>query len=87
VIALSVKKPMIESDGRTVWVNAPALIGRFGVQGIDIHRPIEEQAEGGECLYCTHAPTTLDDWRTFQAKMKEFYGVTVSDRYMPERFR
>lgn len=79
---------IIESDGITVWVNGEgSLLGRFGRFGIDIHKPIEEQATNGECLYCTHAATTAADWDTFVAKMKELYGIKVPEKYKPNRFR
>jgi len=78
----------ILSDGVTVWVNGEAgLLGRFGKNGIDVHRPMTEQQEHGECLYCTHSTVTLDDWRVFQSKMEEHFGIIISDKYMPKRFR
>ena len=77
----------ISTDGRTVWVNgAMGLLGRFGVFGIDIHRPALEQLEYGECLYCTQQWTTAEDWKTFQQKMEEHFGIYVPDRYKPKRF-
>lgn len=77
----------IDSDGVTVWVNGEgSLLGRFGRNGIDIHRPIEEQSSSGECLYCTHASTTSADWVTFVAKMKELYSIDVPDHHKPKRF-
>ena len=75
----------IQSDSKTVWVNSASLLGRFGMVGIDIHRPVDEQSSKGECLHCTHGITTLKDWKTFQSKMKEFYGIDVSDEHRPER--
>jgi hypothetical protein len=55
--------------------------------GIDVHRPMDEQQEKGECLYCTHEPVTRADWDVFVAKMKEHLGITVPKRYLPKRFR
>ena len=76
------------TDGRTVWVNGDvSLIGRFGMRGIDIHRPLEEQTEKGECLYCTHVVTTREDWNTFVEKMLELFAIKVPAKLMPERFR
>lgn len=78
---------LVQSDGVTVWVNGPAFcMGRFGRNGIDIHRAPGSQLELGECLFCTHAPTTEEDWETFKTKMNELYGVTVSDKHRPDRF-
>lgn len=77
----------ITSDDRTVWVNGAAgCIGRFGTNGIDIHRPITEQS-AGECLFCTHEPTKPEDWDTFVVKMKELYGIDVPEEHRPRRFR
>lgn len=78
----------ITTDGRTVWVNVPGgCIGRFGLQGIDIHRLLEAQVKEGECLFCTHGPVTADDWPVFVTKMREHHGIEVSDCYRPTRFR
>lgn len=76
-------------DGRRVWVNDPeGNIGRFGPFGVDVHRTISEQmATGKECLACTHGPTHLEDWRNFQALMREHYGVTISDDFMPMKIK
>lgn len=82
------EKVVISSDGVTVWVNGlTSLLGRFGRFGIDIHIPLEQQREKGECLFCTHVETTAEDWLQFVAKMQELHGVTVSERYRPYRFR
>ena len=78
----------IMSDGITVWVNgSDGMIGRFGRAGIDIHRCQKEQSEHGECLYCTHAMTTAEDWQTFVAKMKEIYNIDVPEKHRPDRFK
>ena len=78
----------IHSDNVTVWVNGKAgLLGRFGVMGIDVHRPMSEQQEKGECLYCTHGQVTRSDWDVFVTKMKECFGISVSKSYLPKRFR
>ena len=72
----------IQSDGKTVWVHADNghTIARFGRRGIDVHTLTSDG-----CLHCTHEPTGLGEWRTFQAKMVEHYGVVVGDEYMPTR--
>lgn len=81
-------KHEIHSDGVTVWVNSlNGLIGRFGRQGIDIHRVLRQQSSSGECLYCTHAKTVASDWPIFVAKMEELHGVHVPENHKPKRFR
>ena len=78
----------ITADDRTVWVNGVmGLLGRFGINGIDIHRPMDEQGDMGECLFCTHTPTTRADWDVFVAKMREHFGIDVPKRFLPKRFR
>jgi hypothetical protein len=73
----------IRSDGTTVWVDVGAYtVARFGKLGIDVHTPT---ADG--CLHCTHEPTTIEDWRTFQKDMSHYYGIVVGDGHMPWRFR
>jgi hypothetical protein len=78
----------ITSDGKTVWVNsAMGCIGRFGLQGIDIHRPMDEQLTAGQCLHCTHGPVTRAHWDEFVVKMKEFFSIEVPAEFLPKRFR
>lgn len=81
-------KTEVTSDGVTVWVNGEfGLLGRFGRQGVDIHRPLNEQSTKGECLFCTHRATTRADWDTFVKKMAEIYKVRVGSKHMPKRFK
>jgi hypothetical protein len=64
-----------------VWVNAPTgeCVGRFGKLGIDVHRSMQEQMDGkGQCLACTHARVTIEDWRRFVALMKEHSNVELA---------
>lgn len=79
----------IDTDGITVWVNSAEgyCIGRFGRGGIDIHRAPDDQRSHGECLHCTHEEVTAADWEIFKFEMRRHYGITVSDRYKPKRFR
>lgn len=80
----------IQTDGTTVWVNNDrCCIGRFGKMGIDVHTDIGADFQTGqsECLHCTHAQTTLADWKTFQSDMLKFHGVKVPDKYTPDRFK
>jgi hypothetical protein len=76
----------ITSDGKTVWVNgSEGALGRFGLNGIDVHQPRIAGEEHGECLHCTHERTTRADWDVFVAKMFEHFGITVPQQHMPER--
>lgn len=77
------------SDGVTVWVNDERgyCLARFGRAGIDVHQPPGAAAAVGECLFCTHAWCTADDWPLFVAKVAEHHGVTVGDHHRPRRFR
>lgn len=76
----------ISTDGVTVWVHDHTgyCIGRFGRMGIDIHRLPTDK---GECLFCTHAAVTADDWVVFQQQMKLLHDVEVADSFTPRRFR
>jgi hypothetical protein len=69
----------IQIGPRAIWVNADTgeCIGRFGVWGIDVHRRMADQ-HLGECLNCTHARTTSDDWIEFQRSMLVHHGVDLS---------
>jgi hypothetical protein len=78
----------VTSDGVTVWVNgSEGCIGRFGLNGIDIHRPASEQVAKGQCLHCTHALTTAADWDTFVREMNDFFGVKVRPQHRPDRLK
>jgi hypothetical protein len=76
------KRYQIDSDGRTVWVNGPILLGRFSKLGIDVH-------QDGHCVgdSCSVGPCTLNDWRTFQQKIRDMHGIEVPDKHMPEYLR
>jgi hypothetical protein len=79
----------IQTDGITVWVHRGGeTIGRFGVFGIDIHRPIADQIQGrGQCLACTHERTTKQDWIGFARLMLLYYEIEVGAEFLPTRFR
>lgn len=74
----------IVSDGTTVWVNAPVLVGRFSKFGIDIHRVPSEQDIKGQCLLCTHTLPIQSQWSLFQHKINEFYGIKVANKHKPK---
>ncbi len=79
----------IVCDGVTVWVNNSDgyCIARFGRLGIDIHRKSDESEAKGECLHCTHGPTTKDHWEEFKRELLKHYGVKLPARVIPERFK
>ncbi len=79
----------IFTDGVTVWVNGDdgCCLGRFGLQGVDVHRTVHEQREKGQCLECTHGPTTRADWDLFVQSMKTRHNIAVGDKYLPLRLR
>jgi hypothetical protein len=77
----------IVSDGRTVWVNAEdgCCVGRFSVNGIDVHHDGASQlALGKQCLDCKPGPCDLSDWRHFQRAMREHYGIWINTKHRPE---
>ena len=71
----------VSGDATTVWVHAldGSTVGRFSKRfGLDIHTTVTQQMEGAaQCLYCTHAPPTLNDWRTFCELIAQHYGIEV----------
>lgn len=75
----------IEDDGRTVWINdsTGCCVARFSNFGIDIHKDYEGQMSGKPCLDCKPGPMKLEDWKYFQEKMKDYYGIIVSDKHQP----
>lgn len=74
---------IIETDGKTVWVNGRnGALGRFGPMGIDVHT-----AATDGCLDCTHHETDVNSWLRFQRSMAEHHQILVSDHFMPERLR
>jgi hypothetical protein len=76
---------VVSADGGTLWVNDPVCcIGRFSKRfGIDVHRSLGEQLEGGgECLYCTHEPPGPKGWAKFCFEMCLHYGVILDPKLM-----
>lgn len=79
-------KAQVESDGRTVWLNAAdgSCVGRFSRFGVDLHRTVSEQMAGlPECLDCTHECPGPAEWKRFQDGALLHHGVAVSDRHRP----
>jgi hypothetical protein len=73
------KQYIIETDGRTVWINGPyGLLGRFSRQGIDVH--VNGRCEGDSCV---SERCSLQHWRDFQKKMVQYHKIVVSDEYAP----
>lgn len=75
----------IQIGHRAIWVNAPTgeCIGRFGIMGIDVHRPMNEQ-HLGQCLDCIHARVTRSDWDRFVTSMLRYHGADLSHVKAPE---
>ena len=77
----------VQSNGERVWVNGPdgasvARISKHG--GIDIHRPLAEQAEHGECLDCRHDLRGALAWNHFIASMLLHFGIQITLRHRPK---
>lgn len=76
----------IETDGRTVWINAPdgMNVGRFGRKGVDVHKPTAEQAAGGHCADCfPRSPSVWADWQRFRDSVKKNHGFEVPYDFRP----
>jgi hypothetical protein len=76
----------VQSSGDRVWVNGPdgasvARISKHG--GIDVHRPLSEQREHGECLDCRHDLRGAAAWEHFTASVLEHFGVPIAERHRP----
>ena len=71
----------VSVDGSTVWVHAfdGSTVGRFSKRfGIDVHTTVTQQIKGAaQCLHCTHAPPSSEDWRTFCELMWQHYKIEV----------
>jgi hypothetical protein len=69
----------ISYDGRTVWVNRDALLGRFSRTGIDIHI-------NGVCgdETCIPGLTNVGSWNKFKSLMMAMHQIEVGDKYMPK---
>jgi hypothetical protein len=62
---------LIESDGKTLWVNHPiyGAVGRFSPTGVDVHNQ-----ENNKCIGCHGEP----DWDDFVAKMQKHHNIDLS---------
>lgn len=77
----------IQSNGERVWVNGPdgasvARISKHG--GIDVHRPIAEQGDLGECLDCRRDLAGDAAWAHFTRSLLRHFGVHVAERHRPK---
>jgi len=73
------KEYEIDSDGRTVWINGPILLGRFSKNGIDVH--VDAQCIDGSC---SPGACGLKEWREFQVLMHAHHEIDVPDNHMPK---
>ena len=71
----------VSADGCTVWVHGEdgSTVGRFAKRfGMDVHTTVTEQLGGAcQCLHCTHAPATVQDWQLFCELMHRHYGIDL----------
>jgi hypothetical protein len=75
---MSALEAEITTDGRTVWINRPILIGRFCpisgevVVGRDVETRVHPDKKPGQA-----------DWEWFKARMLEEHRVDVEDSFRP----
>ncbi len=75
----------VESDGKTVWVNAAVCLARFSKMGIDVHKDEAGQlASDDQCLDCKSGPCGISDWRQFQDSVFVHHKIVVSDAHAPK---
>lgn len=67
----------IETDGRTVWVNAPLCIGRFCKLGGEV-------VKNKRCCMSSLTKQTEPNWQQWTKAMREVHGIDVPDKYRPE---
>lgn len=70
---------VLQSEDGRVWVTSPGgeTVGRFDPRlGIDVHRTLEEQQEGGShCLDCRSEAVEIEE---FIASMWKHYVLNLS---------
>jgi hypothetical protein len=72
----------IDTDGRTVWVNAPLCVARFCFHSGEVVKQNPCCAVGGR-----HSSSEFihpANWEKWKAKVKEFHDIDVPDKYKPE---
>jgi len=86
VVKSSTGEAVVESDGRTVWVNGSdgCCLGRFSRFGIDVHKDYAGQMNGGQCLDCKPGPLTSADWDRFVEGIATYYGIRVAPKHRPD---
>lgn len=66
-----------------IWINYEdgSSVARFNTRtGIDIHNSITEQLSGKpQCLWCTHEKPSVNEWRSFREKVRDYYGIDLPD--------
>ena len=78
---------VIETDGRTVWVNdnTGCCVGRLSPVGIDVHRTGPDQLKHGtQCLDCAHDVPKAEMWAYFVKSMADNRQVTILAEFQPE---
>lgn len=70
-------------DGQRVWINGPDGCSRARYdsrsQVIDVHRPLAEQAEHGQCLDCGRG-----DYDAFVASVKRHFNLNLPPEAKPQ---
>jgi len=71
-----IKKPEITTDGRTVWVNAPICIGRFGPVGGEVMDYLPGIGyDGCECVQ--------PNWAVWCKRMHEVHEIVIPEDMRP----
>ena len=76
----------VSECGNTIWIHAEdgTTVGRFSkVFGMDVHTCISNQLDGAsQCLHCTHAKPSREDWLKFCELILLHYSVKLDPDLM-----
>jgi hypothetical protein len=71
----------VESDGRTVWVNAPICIGRFCKSSGEIFCIPKDRQAGSDAFFEFQEKAS---WSWWTRRMFTAHGLTIPDKFKPE---
>jgi hypothetical protein len=74
----------IETDGRTVWLNAPTCVARFCPISAEIFAGATTEVRA---VRGTDALTQRATWLWFSARVSELFGVSLGNKHAPEWMR